>query len=96
MHIILHYFMYSCIISQFLDKSSNLKAGCKKDVVHDAFDTIYVSYIDNHSRNFYVLFSPSSGTGFCRILATSLHSNFQIIWYSQLHGVILTTVYLDV
>ena len=35
--------MYSCIISQFLDESSNLKAGCKKDV-HDAFDTIYVSY----------------------------------------------------
>ena len=40
MHI-LHYFMYSCIISQFLDESSNLKAGCKKDAVHDAFDAIY-------------------------------------------------------
>ena len=55
MHI-LHYFMYSCLISQFLDESSNLKAGCKKDVVHDAFGTIYVSYIDNRSRDFYVFF----------------------------------------
>ena len=38
MHI-LHYFMYSRCISQFLDEYSNLKAECKKDVVHDAFDT---------------------------------------------------------
>ena len=44
--------MYSCIISQLLGESSNLKAGCKKDVVHDAFDAIYVSYIDNRSRDF--------------------------------------------
>ena len=34
--------MYSCTI-QFLDESSNLKAECKKDVVHGAFDAIYVS-----------------------------------------------------
>ena len=55
MHI-LHYFMYSLIISQFLDESSNLKAGCKKDVVRDAFDAIYVSYIDNRSRDFLCIF----------------------------------------
>ena len=48
--------MYSCIISQYLDESSNLKAVCKKDVVHDAFDAIYVSYIDNRSRNFLCIF----------------------------------------
>ena len=42
----------SCIISQFLDESSNLKTGCKKDVVHDTFDAIYVSHIDNRSRDF--------------------------------------------
>ena len=51
MHI-LHYFMYSRCISRFLDEYSNLKADCKKDVVHDAFDAIYVSYIDNRSRDF--------------------------------------------
>ena len=45
--------MYLCIISQFLDESSNLKAGCKKDVVHDAFDASYASYIDNRS-NFFI------------------------------------------
>ena len=50
--ILLHYFMYSCFISQFLDESSNLKAGCKKDFVHDAFDAIYVSCVDNRSRDF--------------------------------------------
>ena len=44
--------MYSRCISQFLDEYSNLKAECKKDVVHDAFDAIYVSYIDNRSRDF--------------------------------------------
>ena len=27
-----------------MDESSNLKAGRKKDVVHDAFDAIYVLY----------------------------------------------------
>ena len=48
MHV-LHYFMYSCFVSQLLDESSNLKAGCKKDVIHDAFDAIYVSYIHNRS-----------------------------------------------
>ena len=49
--------MYSCIISQFLDESSNLKAGCKKDVVYDAFDAIYVSYIDNRrSGDFLCIF----------------------------------------
>ena len=53
MHI-LHYFMYSCFFSQLLDESSNLKAECKKDVVYDAFDAIYVSYIDNRSRNFFM------------------------------------------
>ena len=53
----LQYFMYSCIISQFLDESSNLKAGCKKDVVHDAYDAIYVSYyIDNRSHDFLCIF----------------------------------------
>ena len=36
------YCITSCIISQFLDESSNLKAGSKKDVVHDAFDAIYI------------------------------------------------------
>ena len=41
MHI-LHYFMYSRIISQFLDESSNLKARCKQDDVHYAFGAIYV------------------------------------------------------
>ena len=46
----------SCIISQFLDESSNLKTGCKKDVVHDTFDAIYVSHIDNHSRDFLCIF----------------------------------------
>ena len=35
---------YVCIVLQFLDRSSNLKAGCKKDAIYDAFDTIYVSY----------------------------------------------------
>ena len=35
-----------------MGESSNLKAGCKKDVVHDALDAIYVSYIDNPSRDF--------------------------------------------
>ena len=28
-------------VSQFLDESSNLKAGCKKDVVHGAIRVIY-------------------------------------------------------
>ena len=71
MHI-LHYFMYSCIISHFLDESSNLKAGCQKDVVHDAFDAIYVSYIDNCSRDFFMYFlSPSSGNGRQCPLSTS-------------------------
>ena len=51
MHI-LHYFMYSRYISQILDEYSNLKEECKKDVVHDAFDAIYVSCIDNRSRDF--------------------------------------------
>ena len=56
MHI-LHYFMvFMYYISQFLDESSNLKAGCKKDVVHDAFDAIYVSYIDNRSCDFLCIF----------------------------------------
>ena len=55
----MHYFMYSCITSQFLDESSNLKAGCKKDVFHDAFDAIYVS----QPRFFMCCFSPSSGNG---------------------------------
>ena len=41
-----------CFTIIFLDESSNLKAGCKKDVVHDAFDAIYVSCIDNCSRYF--------------------------------------------
>ena len=50
---LLYVFMF---ISQFLDESSNLKAGCKKDVVHDAFDAIYVSCIDNHSCDFCVIF----------------------------------------
>ena len=53
---ILHYFMYSYSASQFLDESSNLRAGCKKDAIHDAFDTIHVSCIHNSSRNFYVIF----------------------------------------
>ena len=44
--------MYSRCISQLLDEYSNLKAECKEDVVHDAFDAIYVSYIDNRSRDF--------------------------------------------
>ena len=42
-----------------MDESSNLKAGCKKDidVVHDAVDAIiYVSYIDNRSRDFISIF----------------------------------------
>ena len=43
-------------VSQFLDGSSKLRAGCKKDVAHDAFDSIYVSCIHNSSRNFYVIF----------------------------------------
>ena len=30
------------------------KEGCKKDVVHDAFDATYVSCIDNRSRDFFV------------------------------------------
>ena len=49
---ILHYFMYSYSVSQFLDESSNLRAGCKKDAIHDAFDAIYKSCIHNSSRNF--------------------------------------------
>ena len=32
------YFITLCI--HVMDESSNLKAGCKKDVVHDAFDAI--------------------------------------------------------
>ena len=40
-----------------MDESSNLKAGCKKDVVRDAFDAIYVSYIDNRrSGDFLCIF----------------------------------------
>ena len=42
-HVVFHY---------FLNEYSNLKAECKKDIVHDAFDAIYVSYIDNRSRDF--------------------------------------------
>ena len=42
---------YVCIVLQFLDKSSNLKAGCKKDAIYDAFDTIYVSYSHISRRN---------------------------------------------
>ena len=38
-------------VLQFLDKSSNLKAGCKKDAIYDAFDTIYVSYSHISRRN---------------------------------------------
>ena len=34
------------------NKSSNLRAGSRKDAIHDAFDTIYVSCIHNSSRNF--------------------------------------------
>ena len=50
--------MYSHCISQFLDEYSNLKAECKKDVVHDAFDAIYVSYIIliTAAAIFYVIF----------------------------------------
>lgn len=60
----LHYFMYSYSVSQFLDESSNLRAGCKKDAIHDAFDAIYVSCIHNSSHNFLCnFFSPSSGNG---------------------------------
>ena len=39
----LHCFMYSYSVSQFLDESSNLWTGCKKDAIHNAFDTIRVS-----------------------------------------------------
>ena len=39
-------------VSQCLDESSNLKAGCKKDVVHDA---IYMSCIHNRSHDFFHL-----------------------------------------
>ena len=68
----MHILHYSCIISQFLDESSNLKAGCKKDVVHDAFDAIYVSYIDNRSRDFFMYsLSPLSGNGRHCPLSTS-------------------------
>ena len=63
--------MYSRCISQFLDEYSNLEAECKKDVVHDAFDAIYVSYIDNRSRDFLCNFSPSSGNGRHCPLSTS-------------------------
>ena len=56
--------MYSCSVSQFLDGSSNLKAGCKKDAVYDAFDAIYMSCIHNRSSNFFMqFFSPLSGNG---------------------------------
>ena len=42
---------------QFLDECSNLKAECRKNVIHDAFDAIYVSYyIDNRSRDFLCIF----------------------------------------
>ena len=43
--------MYSYFVLQFLDGSSNPKAGCKKDAFHDAFDTIYVPYIHISNRN---------------------------------------------
>ena len=39
-------------VSQFLDESSNLRTGCKKDTIHDAFDAIYVSCIHNSSYKF--------------------------------------------
>ena len=32
-------------ISQFLDGSSNVKAGCKKDAIHDAFDIPFMCHI---------------------------------------------------
>ena len=56
--------MYSCSVSQFLDGSSNLKAGCKKDAVHDAFDAIYMSCIHNRSSDFLCNFFVI--TGKCR------------------------------
>ena len=46
---------YIAICSQFLDRSSNLKAGCKKDAIYDAFDTIYVSYSHISGRNTCIL-----------------------------------------
>ena len=51
MHI-LHYFMNSYSVSQFLDESSNIRAGCKKDAIHDVFDTIHMSCIHNSRCNF--------------------------------------------
>ena len=48
----MHYFMYSHSVSQFLGGSSNLKAGCRTDAVHDAFDAICMSCIHNRSREF--------------------------------------------
>lgn len=42
---------YVCIVSQFLDGPSNLKVGCKKNAIHGAFDTFYVSYIHISGRN---------------------------------------------
>ena len=66
---ILQYFMYSCFISQFLDESSNLKAGYKKDVVHDAFDAIYVSCIHNRSHDFFMYFFH-----LCLVMVNIVHS----------------------
>ena len=47
---------YSCIISQFLDESSNLKAGCKLFMVHLMPFMCHNNYIDNRSRDFFMDF----------------------------------------
>ena len=47
-------FHISYSVSQFLDRSSNLKAGCKKNAFYIiAFDAIYVSCIHDSSSNFF-------------------------------------------
>ena len=43
------------IVSQFLDESSNLKAGCKENTFYDALDAIYVSCIHNSNSKFFTL-----------------------------------------
>ena len=48
------------LFSQFFDGSSNLKAGYKKDAIHDAFNS---TYTHNSSHNIYAIFSPLSGNG---------------------------------
>ena len=52
------------------DGSSNLKAGCKKDAIHDAFDTVYVICSSQWPPNILLQFFFQS----CPVLVATLRS----------------------